>query len=101
ATRIALRFNPTVVQLKPCDTHAQPPHVEKFQSYSKQIPQSSRRNLLPVKRINGSLLMVHEHVARALIELMQSRKTSSGTDHVLHHAPRAFDGVEVVPTMGR
>src|SRR5262249_6321986 len=67
----------------------------------KQIPQSSRRNPLPVKRINGSLLMGHEHVARALIELMQSRKTSSGTDHVLHHAPKAFDGVEVVPTMGR
>ena len=45
--------------------------------------------------------MGHEHVSRALVELMQSRKTSSGTDHVLHHAPKAFDGVEVVPTMGR
>ena len=44
-----------------------------------------------MKRIDGSLLMGHEHVARALIELMQSRKTSSGPDHVLHHAPKAFD----------
>jgi hypothetical protein len=45
--------------------------------------------------------MGHEHVSRALVERLQRRKTSSGTDHVLHHAPKAFDGVEVVPTMGR
>jgi len=45
--------------------------------------------------------MGHEHLASAVVELMQIRKTSSGTDHVLHHAPKAFDGVEVVPTMGR
>ena len=66
-----------------------------------QTPRNSRRNLLPMKGINRSLLMGHEHVARALIELMQSRKTSSGTDHVFHHAPEAFDRIEVVPTMGR
>jgi hypothetical protein len=45
--------------------------------------------------------MGHEHVSHALVELMQSRKTSSGPDHVLPHAPKAFDRVEVVPTMGR
>ena len=33
----------------------------------KQIPRSSRRNPLPVKRINGSLLMGHEHPACALV----------------------------------
>jgi hypothetical protein len=54
-----------------------------------------------MKRINGALLMGHEHLTRAVVELMQIRKTSSGTDHVLHHAPKAFDGIEVVPTMGR
>jgi hypothetical protein len=35
--------------------------------------------------------MGHEHVSRALVELMQIRKTPSGTDRVLHHAPKAFD----------
>jgi hypothetical protein len=53
-----------------------------------------------MKRINGSLLMGHEHLTRAVIELMQVRKTPSGANRVLHHAPKAFDGVEVVPTMG-
>jgi transposase len=67
----------------------------------KQIPRSSRRNPLPVKRINGSLLMGHEYLARAAVELMQIEKTSSGSDHVLQHAPKAFNGVEVVATMGR
>jgi carbon storage regulator len=73
----------------------------KIMEANKQTPRNSRRNLLPMKGINRSLLMGHEHVARALIELMQSRKTSSGTDHVFHHAPEAFDRIEVVPTMGR
>ena len=66
----------------------------------KQIPRSSRRNPLPVKRINGALLMGHEHVSRALVELMQMRKTPSGADRVLHDAPEAFDRIEVMPTMG-
>ena len=44
-----------------------------------------------MKRIDGSLLMGHEPVARALRELRQIRKTASGTDRVLHHAPEAFD----------
>ena len=67
----------------------------------KQNPRSLRRNPLPVKRIYWSLLVGHEHMARALIELMQIGKTPSGADRVLHHAPEAFDRVEVVPTMGR
>ena len=53
-----------------------------------------------MERINGSLLMGHEHLARAVVELMQIRKAPTGADCVLHHAPKAFDGIEVVPTMG-
>jgi hypothetical protein len=45
--------------------------------------------------------MGHEHVSRALVELMQIRKPPAGTDRGLHHAPEAFDRVAVVPTMGR
>jgi hypothetical protein len=33
----------------------------------KQIPRSARRNPLPVKRINGSLLVGHQHPAGALV----------------------------------
>ena len=39
--------------------------------------------------------------AGALVELQQIGKTASGADGVLHDPPEAFDGVEVVPTMGR
>ena len=75
--------------------------VATIRTYQKQTPRNSRRNLLPMKCINGPLLMSHEHVACAVVELMQSRKTPSGTDCVLHHTPKAFNRVEVVPTMGR
>ena len=44
--------------------------------------------------------MCHEHLARALVELMQIGKTPSGADPVLHHAPKTFNGIEVVATMG-
>ena len=44
-----------------------------------------------MKRINRSLLMGHEHVACALIELMQIGKTPSGADRIFHDAPEAFD----------
>jgi hypothetical protein len=67
----------------------------------KQHLQSTRRNPLPVKRIDGSLLMCHKHLACALVEQMESGKTSSGPDRVLHHAPEAFDRIEVMATMGR
>jgi hypothetical protein len=35
--------------------------------------------------------MGHEHLARAMVALMQIRKTPTGADRVLHHAPKAFD----------
>ena len=66
----------------------------------KQLLRSLRRNGLPVKRINRALLMGPEHVVGALVELQQIGKTASGADGVLHDPPEAFDGVEVVPTMG-
>lgn len=34
---------------------------------NKQSPQSTRRNTLPVKRIDGSLLMGHKYLACALV----------------------------------
>ena len=45
--------------------------------------------------------MLRKYSTRALIKLMQIGETPSGTDPVLHHAPEAFNGVEVVPTMRR
>jgi hypothetical protein len=69
--------------------------------HRQQHLQSTRRNPLPVKRIDGSLLMCHKHLACALVEQMESGKTSSGPDRVLHHAPEAFDRIEVMATMGR
>jgi len=42
-----------------------------------------------------------EHAARALVEVMQIGTASSGPDPVFQHAPEAFNGIEVVPTMGR
>ena len=54
-----------------------------------------------MKLIDGALLMRHKHLAGALVELRKIAKTASGADGVLHHPPEAFDGIEVVPTMGR
>ena len=65
-----------------------------------QVPRSLRRNRLPTKRINGALVMRHEHPAGALVELVKIAKTSSSTNGLLHHAPKAFDRVEVMATMG-
>jgi len=53
-----------------------------------------------MKLINGALLMGHEHLPCALVELMQIRKTPARPNRFLHHPPEAFDRVEVVPTMG-
>ena len=53
-----------------------------------------------MQRIHGSLLMGYEHPACALVELLEVANTSPGADGVLPHPPEAFDGVEVVPTMG-
>ena len=66
-----------------------------------QLPLNSRQNVLPVKRIDWSLLMSHEYSTRALVELMQIGKTPSGADPVLQHAPEAFNRIEVVTTVGR
>ena len=67
----------------------------------KQLLRSSRRNVSPVELINGPFVMRHEHLACALVEQMEIGKTSSSPDRVLHHPPEAFDGVQVVATMGR
>jgi hypothetical protein len=53
-----------------------------------------------VKLIDGSLVMRHEYLAGALVELMQIRQTASSADGVLHHPPEPFNGIEAVPTMG-
>ena len=66
----------------------------------KQVPRSLRRNRLPTKRINGALVMRHEHPAGALVELVKIAKTSSSTNGILHHSPKAFARVEVMATMG-
>jgi hypothetical protein len=57
--------------------------------------------VLPAKRIHRALLMRHEHLADSLIEPLEIGKTPSGADGVLHGAPEAFNGIEVVPTAGR
>src|SRR5215469_2757483 len=67
----------------------------------KQLPLSPRLNKLPVKRIDGSRLMLGEHATCALIELRQIGKTPSRADPVLHHAPEAFHRIEVVSAMRR
>jgi hypothetical protein len=45
--------------------------------------------------------MRHKHAARAVVELMQIGKTPSGADGVLHHPPEAFNGIQMVTTVGR
>src|SRR5262249_35005419 len=68
--------------------------------YHKHPPRHTSRNVLPVKRIDGSLLMGHQYLACALVYQMEMSKTSSRANAVLHHPPEAFNRVEVVPTMG-
>ena len=53
-----------------------------------------------MKRRNWSLVMRHEYLAGALVEQMEIGKTPSSTHGILHHAPKAFDRVEVMATMG-
>ncbi len=45
--------------------------------------------------------MRHKHLAGALIELLQITQPSSRSDGVFHRPPEAFNGIEVVPTVGR
>ena len=70
-----------------------------FHKIRKQHLQSMRRNALPVEFINWSLLMCHEDLPGALRELLELSKTPSSSDLLLHHAPKAFDGIEVMATM--
>src|SRR4029450_663445 len=67
----------------------------------KQVPRSPRRPAIPVKRIDGTLLIGHKHLASAPVELHQVAKAASYTNRVLHHPPEAFDGVEVMSGVGR
>ena len=57
--------------------------------------------MLPPELVDWSFLMSHEYAACALIELMQIGKALSGTDLVFHHAPEAFNGIEMVSTPRR
>src|SRR5262249_864083 len=45
--------------------------------------------------------MICEYATCALIELMQIGKTPSSADPVLHHAPEAFNRIELVSAMRR
>jgi len=56
--------------------------------------------VLPVKLKYWSLVLRHEHSARALGELLQIGKAPSGTNAVLHHTPEAFNGMQVMTTVG-
>ena len=53
-----------------------------------------------MKRINRSLLMRHEYLTRSLVQQMEIGKTSSGTHSVLPHPPEAFNGIQVMTTVG-
>ena len=52
-----------------------------------------------MKRIDGVLVMIHQHAAHALIELLKVGKTPSGPDAVFHHAPETFHGMQLVSTV--
>src|SRR2546427_7184475 len=67
----------------------------------KQNPRNSRRNALPAARIDGPLLMRHAHLTCPFRELMQITHTPSRSESVLHRPPEAFEGMEVVTTVGR
>jgi hypothetical protein len=69
-----------------------------YQQVLKQRLLYSRRNVLPVQRIDGPLVMVSQHTAHALLELLEVRKTPPGPNPVLHHAPKTFDRIEMVFT---
>jgi hypothetical protein len=56
--------------------------------------------MLPTECIDWPFLVCHEHLARALVQPLQIADTPSRPNGVLHHAPKALDGIEVVSTMG-
>ena len=45
--------------------------------------------------------MGHEHLAGALVELMQILKTPARSNDLFHPPPEAFNGIEVMATVGR
>src|SRR5437867_2819587 len=65
-----------------------------------QIPRSLRRNGLPVKRIDGTLLMRHESLAGSPVKLMEGAETAPRSNRVLHHPPEAFERVAVMAAGG-
>jgi hypothetical protein len=67
----------------------------------KQVLRNPRRNGLPVKLVDGAFLMRHEHLAGASVELSEIAETSSSSNRLLHHAPEAFDRVQVMSTVCR
>src|SRR5262245_14461086 len=77
--------------------HYFPPLLQDIQ----QLLRSSRRNVSPVELIDGPFLMGHEYLTGALVERREIAKTSARSNGVLHHAPEAFDRIEMVTTMGR
>jgi hypothetical protein len=54
-------------------------------------PAKSEAKWLPVKLVDRTLLMGHQHPPGALVELQQIGETASGSDGVLHDPPEAFD----------
>ncbi len=66
-----------------------------------QNPRNSRRNALPTERIHGPRVRCHEPLTWALRELLPITDTPSRSHGVFQRPPDAFEGIEVVPTMGR
>ena len=48
--------------------------------------------------INGSLVMCHEDLPGALIELLEVGQTPSSSNLLLHHPPEALHGIQMVST---
>ena len=69
-------------------------------SHFKQNPRSSRRNELPTELIDGPLLMGHEHLSGAPIELMQIFKTASRSNYFFQASPKTFNGTPMMAAVG-
>jgi hypothetical protein len=60
-----------------------------------------RGTIRPGKAIDGLLLVSQEHTSCAMIQLMEISETSSRANGVLHDAPKAFHGVEMMACTSR
>ena len=67
---------------------------------NQQNPRNTRRNVLPPERIDGLLLMCHEHAACTPVELLEIGETASSSNAVLQHTPEAFNRIEVMAAAG-